>query len=299
MTSDYTMVDGVLCYVTTRSAYRRQDGPARPVNVVLGSLRETMIREAHAGHSESHGGTKETLDKLAEVAHWPGMYSDVAEFVQRCVTCQQAKKPRYLTHAPGGTPRFGYAPMDALSVDHADLPMLETAHGNKYILVVTDLFTRYLWCFAVRDRTAEMTAYVLNDLVFQPFGTPRALVSDRGPTFMGQVCQCLLTMHNVKHCPTTAYRPQANGVIERMNGVIKERLRALTLTPKTWDEYLSIVTSSYNRSIHRATGFAPLHALFMREPFTPSARMLGRGLDPEFDSCELRQPDAARMPQDH
>ena len=56
----------------------------------------------------------------------------------------QAKRPRYPTHAPGGTPHIGLAPMDTLAIDHADLPNLATSNGNKYILVVTDLFTRYL-----------------------------------------------------------------------------------------------------------------------------------------------------------
>jgi len=93
-------------------------------------------------------------------------------------------------------------------------------------------------------------------------------------------------MNNVKHCPTTAYRPQANGVVERANAVIKERLRALATTHADWDMRLPTVTSSYNRTIHSATGYAPFHAFYMREPFSPSERMLKRALDPEFDDCD-------------
>ena len=163
------------------------------------------------GHGESHGGAQETLDKLSSTAHWAGMYTDVAAYVQRCIVCQQAKRPRYPRHAPGGTPHIGLAPMDTLAIDHAVLPNLATSNGNKYILVVTDLFTRYPWCIAVPNRSAETTARVLYDSVIQPFGAPRALALDRGGAFLGKVCQCLFTMHNVKHCPTTAYRPQANG----------------------------------------------------------------------------------------
>lgn len=226
-----------------------------------------MLREAHAGVHETHGGSRETLDKLSNVGRWPGMYSDVEAYVRNCAVCQMAKLPRCTTHAPSGIARFGYAPMNTLALNHADLASLETTRGNKHILVIVDLFTRYLWRVAVKDRTAKTTARVLHETVLQPCGAPRALVSDDGPAFLGAVCQCLLTMHNVRHFPTTAYRPQANGVVERTNAVIKQRLWAMALADAEWDTRLPAVTSTYNRTIHTATGYAPFHAFYMQEPF--------------------------------
>ncbi|KAF0684480.1 Aste57867_23542 [Aphanomyces stellatus] len=295
----YTMVDGVLCKVVSELAYKRGRGHARPLIVVPPTLREIMIREAHAGNFEAHGGTRETYDKMKSVVCWPGMYADVAEFVKTCHACQAAKVPRHTIHAPSGRTPTGYAPMDVLAVDHADLPGNETALGNKYVLVVTDLFSRFLWCIPVRDRSATTTAFVLHDFIFAPFGTPRMMVSDRGGAFISKVSECLYNMFNVRHTPTTSYRPQANGVVERVNRVVKERLRALMASGDDWDEKLPAVTTSYNRSIHAATGYSPFYAFFLREPFTPTERMLRRGEDPQYrgvgDFVERLLPESVKV----
>ncbi len=194
---NYTMIDTVLCKLTTQGAYHGHVGPTRPLMVIPPSLRPTLISETHAGSFESHGGIQETFDKLKSMVVWPGMYADVVEYVRTCVACQAAKHQRHAVHSPRGRIRTGYGPMDALSVDHADLIGNETALGNRHILVVVCLFTRYLWCIAVKDKSATTTAYVLNDFIFMQHGAPRLLVSDRGTAFISKVSSCLYDMHNI------------------------------------------------------------------------------------------------------
>ncbi len=106
-------------------------------------------------------------------------------------------------------------------------------------------------------------------------------------------------MHNIRHCPTTAYRPQANSIVERVNRVIKERLRALMAVDDDWDEKLPVVTTAYNRSIHSSTGMSPFYAFYFREPYTPTERMLKRVTDDGYPGCsefvEKMLPEAVKV----
>ena len=53
-------------------------------------------------------------------------------------------------------------------------PLPETDKGNRYILVVSDYYTKWPEAFALRTQTAENVARVLVDEVFSRFETSRA-----------------------------------------------------------------------------------------------------------------------------
>lgn len=56
---------------------------------------------------------------------------------------------------------------------------------------------------------------------FARWGCPLEVVSDQGREFLGEVNQ-LLVRGRVVHHTTSAYRAQANGMIEHLNGVMVE-----------------------------------------------------------------------------
>ncbi|GJR27480.1 uncharacterized protein Tco_1103712 [Tanacetum coccineum] len=53
-----------------------------------------------------------------------------------------------------------------------------------------------------------------SDQVIRRFGTPRAIISDRGTHFCNRVMEAFLKMYNVTHHVSTAYHPQTNGQAE-------------------------------------------------------------------------------------
>jgi transposase InsO family protein len=58
-----------------------------------------------------------------------------------------------------------------------------SSQGNKYIMVVTDYFSKYVEVRALPDQTAITTADAFLDMVVRRHGTPKAIVSDRGVNF--------------------------------------------------------------------------------------------------------------------
>ena len=55
------------------------------------------------------------------------------------------------------------------------------------------------------------------------FGVPDTITSDRGPQFTSNIWNSLCLLLQIKHQPTTAYHPQANGMVERLHRRLKGR----------------------------------------------------------------------------
>lgn len=64
-------------------------------------------------------------------------------------------------------------------------PYPRTSLGHSYILVVTDLFTRWVEAFPLRISNAPRIIKILEEEVFSRFGYPRRILSDNGPQFTG------------------------------------------------------------------------------------------------------------------
>ena len=96
---------------------------------------------------------------LIKLRQWFGYEQDVESWIKECEQCQRRNPPQPNLPAPLGTLQ-ATAPFEMLSWDiMGPLPIL--SQGNKYILVVTDIFTKWVETFALKDTTANTLATVL------------------------------------------------------------------------------------------------------------------------------------------
>jgi len=69
---------------------------------------------------------------------------------------------------------------------------------------------------------------------------------------------------------TTAYRPQANGVVERVHWSMNTLLsNAVSENQRDWPEWLPAITAAYNASDHESTGFSPYYLVYGRDYSIP------------------------------
>ena len=70
-----------------------------------------------------------------------------------------------------------------------------TERGNKYVLVVSDYFTKWTECFAMSNMEAETVAKLIVYEVISRFGIPNKIHSDQGKQFesklSGELCRLL------------------------------------------------------------------------------------------------------------
>ncbi len=54
-----------------------------------GELKTSILKEAHTSAYAMHPGSTKMSHDLKSHYWWPGMKKDIAEYVTRCLTCQQ------------------------------------------------------------------------------------------------------------------------------------------------------------------------------------------------------------------
>ena len=252
----FRVVDGVLRYF-------RKEPEDRPVQTsikrLLGRLvvpqgaRRMLVGFVHS--ATSHLSSRRIYPLFSERFWWPSMGSDLKTWIRCCELCQQVKPGDKRGRYPLASERCGF-PMDRLSLDISG-PWPVTEGGNRYILAITDYFSKWLELCALPDKTAQSVACALHKFVAR-HGIMNRLHSDRGREFTAAVFQHLCILMGVKQTHTSGYAPWSNAQVERGNRTVKTMLQALTREHrKEWDQCLPFVMQAYNGTVHASTGFTP------------------------------------------
>ena len=129
------------------------------------------------------------------------------------------------------------------------LPTSDT--GFKYILVITDVFTKWVEAFPLRTTGAEILAKIFVNEVVSRFGVPSQLHSDQGANVCGEIINAMCQQLGIDRSRTTAYHPQGNGQVERFNRTLESMLaKVVTDNQKDWDKHLPQVLFAYRTSLH-------------------------------------------------
>ncbi len=161
-------------------------------------------------------------------------------------------------------------------------PLPLSDNGNKYILVVTDLFTKWVEAFPLRDTTSKTLATVLVDQIFSRYGLSAYLHSDQGANLCSEVIRTVCELLGVQQTRASAYHPQGNGQVERFNRTVEAILAKMVKdNQRDWDTCIPKALLAYRTSVHESTGFTPFHLKFGRSPKLPVDLMLGRHLERE------------------
>ncbi|UYV70284.1 hypothetical protein LAZ67_7002373 [Cordylochernes scorpioides] len=236
--------------------------------VVPKKRRKEIMSEYHNHMLNGHLGVARTTYRLKNKYYWPSMLKDVSEFVKTCHLCQSRKGSNQL---PSGLlqpiPPANY-PFERIGIDFVG-PLPSTKRRRKWIIVLTDYYTKYAETKAVPEATVKEVSTFLIEHIFLRHGAPRFLISDRGSQFTSNLMKEVMKMCKVKHCFTTSYHPQTNGLTERLNRTLINMISMYVNTDqKNWDEILPFVTHAYNTTIQETTGYSPFFLLFGREPMS-------------------------------
>ena len=120
------------------------------------------------------------------------------------------------------------------------------------------------------NKKAETIASVIFEQIICNFTTPAMIVSDNGSEFNNQILEELCKLFNIKKINIQEYRPQSNGVVERLNRKIITCLRSL-IDPRsiTWDVWIPHVKCALNSQINSATGKTPHYIIFGEDKRLP------------------------------
>ena len=246
-------------------------------------LRKEALHSCHDILMSGHLGMNKTIKKIKGKFYWYLIGRDIKMHIKSCTDCSKNKMPRKKSKAPLVEYQVGF-PMDRIAIDLMG-PLVTTKHGNKYILVIGDYFTRWVEAFPLPDIKAETVAQCLLNEFIARLGIPLELHSDQATNFESNLFQELCKSLEIKKTRTTPYHPSSNGMIERFNRTLVEMLRKYVNNKgSNWDGYVKMLTSAYRSTVHPATGFTPNMMMLGREINLPSDLLFPLPDKPKFSS---------------
>ena len=231
--------------------------------------RRDIIIENHVSAIGGHKGITKTYYRIKQRYYWPQMKREIENFVNNCRDCQLKKLVRVkvrqemiLTDTPD-------AAFDKVSMDIMG-PLPTSQNGHNYILTIQDLLTKFSLAIPLKNAGAiDVADGFVKDFICL-YGTPKALLTDQGSHFINSLMKNIARRFRIRHFKTSAYRPQANGSVERSHQVLWEYLKQFVVN-NDWDEHLRLATFSYNTSVHEGTKYTPHELVFGRVARVPTA----------------------------
>ena len=194
------------------------NGPARPF--IPFSWRQKVFNSIHG---LGHPGIERTRQMVRDKFVWPSLRADVSRWARNCLHCQRAKVGRNTV-----PPIHEFAvPNRRFSHVHADITMMPESDGHRYLLTMIDRFTRWPAAVPLKDINTETIVNAFAHGWISSFGIPETITTDRGSQFTSATWSQLLQTWGIRHSLTTAYHPEANGLVERLHRRLKESLMAI------------------------------------------------------------------------
>lgn len=225
--------------------------------------------------------------ELKQRVWWPGMYTDAKAHARSCEACQErgTSRDRDIKGIPiGKLPRV-YRPFDKIAVDMLG-PLSSTKGGKEYILVAVDHFSRWVEAesYAKCPDAETVNQFMLSHFYFR-HGAPRTIVADNGTNLTAnRLNSYLFDAMGSRVRNVTAYHPQANGMVERVNKPICDILATFCTDEDgaNWPEHLDAVIHVLNTSVHSTTGYTPFFLVHGREANRVIDHRLPRAWDARF-----------------
>nr|XP_009615814.1 uncharacterized protein LOC104108477 [Nicotiana tomentosiformis] len=193
---------------------------------------EAILHDYHASpYGRHHGRDKITAKVLQSVFYWPILFKDAHAFVKKCVICQRTGTISRRHEMP----LKGIYEVEIFDVWGIDfMGLFSSSNGHRYILLAVDYVSKWAEVVALSTNDAKVVVNFVKKNILTRFGTPGALISDRGTHFCNKFLGNLLTNYGVRHKVTTAYHSQTSGQVEVLNREVKQILEK-TVSASTKD----------------------------------------------------------------
>ena len=167
-----------------------------------------------------------------------------------------------------------------------DLMYFPEAHGDKYILVAVDAYSRWVEVMALANRQAKTVMDATIDLLFtSTAGGVKEIITDQGSEFKAEFAQAMELL-KVEHKYTAAHRSEGHGMVERFNRTLTKSMKGMISTGQPgWQRALRWAKLANNNSVHRSLSM-------MGDGLTPAEVHLGRRLNLH---CETALNSAAAV----
>ncbi|GJU66396.1 reverse transcriptase domain-containing protein [Tanacetum coccineum] len=239
----------------------------------------------HAGNFIIKGmSTQQKRKFFKDVKHYfwddPYLFRTCADqIIRRCVHGQEALEILKACHE-GPTGGHHSANLTARKVFDAVCEIFDvwgidfmgpfpSSRGNKYILVAVDYLSKWVEAKALPTNDARVVVKFLKSL-FARFGTPRAIISDRGTHFCNENFSKVMSKYGVTHRLATVNHPQTSGQVEVSNRGLKRILeRKVCENRASWSNKLDEALWAFHTAFKTQIGYTPYKLVYGKSCHLP------------------------------
>ncbi|GJS16235.1 reverse transcriptase domain-containing protein [Tanacetum coccineum] len=227
---------------------------------VSGQEAVDILTACHSGPTGGHYGANYTAKKVFDSGFfWPTIYKDAHELVKNCDSCQRQGKISQRDEMPQNSIQVCEI-FDVWGIDF--MGPFPSSRGNKYILVAVDYLSKWVEAKALPTNDARVVVKFLKSL-FARFGTPRAIISDRGTHFCNDKFAKVMSKYGVTHRLSTAYHPQTSGQVEVSNRGLKRILeRTVGENRASWSDRLDDALWAFRTAYKTPIGCTPYKLVY-------------------------------------
>lgn len=137
------------------------------------------------------------------------------------------------------------------------IPYAKVNKGYRYILVVINAFSKYVWAYPIKRKSSQAVAKAMKKLLLSIKIAPKNLQTDMGKEFYNKEFQNLMKTFGINHY--SSYSNLKSSIVERCNRTLKNIMwKKFSLQGSyKWLDLLPKITKQYNSTVHRTTGYRP------------------------------------------
>ncbi|GJY63459.1 reverse transcriptase domain-containing protein [Tanacetum coccineum] len=234
---------------------------------VHGQEASDILKACHEGPTRGHHGANFTAKKVFDAGFfWPTIYRDAHVMIKSCDTLQRQGKISQRNEMPQNAIQVCEI-FDVWGIDF--MGPFPSSRGNKYILVAVDYLSKWVEAKALPTNDARVVVKFLKSL-FARFGTPRAIISDRGTHFCNDKFAKVMSKYGVTHRLATAYHPQTSGQVEVSNRGLKRILkRTVGENRASWSDKLEDALWAFRTAFKTPIGCTPYKLVYGKSCHLP------------------------------
>ena len=210
-----------------------------------------LIRKCH-NDVTGHHGVSRTTSKLKKLygskQPMPRLGEKVRSFIRHCDCCQKMNQLRIPIQTLGFTAAT-YSPMERINIDTIG-PLPADKHGNVYIIVIIDCFSRWMRLIPSKDVTAADAARLALYPWICDYGVPEVILTDNGTQFVNELWKAASDILGTTLRQTTPYSKEENSIVERSNKEVTRHLRNIlfdrNIEVDDWSLYVPLVQRIFN-----------------------------------------------------